>query len=147
MNYQVLSNKTEFESKHLKDRMYNYLDTTFEIPDEFSYSLIQVTADYVARPDLISFKAYNDDSYADVICKLNGISNPFEINEGDVLVLPIFSELSKFLVTPNIAELHLDEGITERPTAKKKTEKRKANEAVIGDKRFSIDKNKRIIIY
>ena len=66
MNYLVLSNKTEFESKHLKDRMYNYLDTTFEIPDEFSYSLIQVTADYVARPDLISFKAYNDDSYDDI---------------------------------------------------------------------------------
>ena len=147
MNYLVLSNKTECKSEHLNDRMYNYLDTTFEIPEEFTYSLIQVTADYVARPDLISFKAYNDDSYADVICKLNGISNPFEINEGDVLVLPIFSELKRFLVTPNVAELHLDDGNIERPVAKKKTDKRKANEAVIGDKRFSIDKNKRIIIY
>jgi len=147
MNYLVLLNKTEYDSKYLKDRLYNLLDTTFEIPSEFTYDVIRVDKDYVGRPDLISFKAYNDDSYADVICKLNGISNPFELNEGDLLVLPMFSDLQRFLVVPNMQELHDDGEDNDRPIAKKKNEKRKANEAVIGDKRFSIDKNKRIIIY
>lgn len=147
MNYSVLVNKTEYDSKWLKDRLYNLLDTTFEIPEEFAYDVIRVDKDYIGRPDLISFKAYDDDSYADIICKLNGISNPFELNEGDILVLPLFSDLQRFLAVPNMQELHDDGEDNNHPVAKKKNEKRKANEAVIGDKRFSIDKNKRIIIY
>lgn len=43
---------------------------------------------YVARPDLISLAVYGDDKYADLICKINGISNPFELNEGMILFIP-----------------------------------------------------------
>lgn len=146
MIYRVLEDKTIIESKFLKSNIYNYLDTTFEIPDNMNVELLEVTDDYVARPDLISLKAYNDDSYADIICKLNGISNPFELNKGDVIVLPTFEYLENFIVRPNVQELEDDEN-NEVPKSKKRNEKRKANEAVVGDKRFSIDKNRRVIIY
>ncbi len=142
----VLENKTEIKSKYLNENIYNYLDTTFEIPDTFMYDIVKITKDYIARPDLISYKAYNTDIYADVICKLNGISNPFELNEGDLLVIPTYEYLQEFIVKPNDIELEDTEN-TNVPISKKKNEKRKANEAVIGDKRFSIDKNNRVIIY
>lgn len=142
----VLEEKTEIKSNYLKQDIYNYLDTTFEIPDNFMYDIVKITKDYIARPDLVSYKAYNTDMYADVICKLNGISNPFELNEGDILVIPTFEYLNGFLIVPN--ELELEESENENvPISKRKNEKRKANESVVGDKRFSIDKNKRIIIY
>ncbi len=146
MTYRVLEEKTTFNNKRLGDYQYNYLDTSFEIPNRFDFDLVKISADYVARPDLVSLKAYNDDSYADIICKLNGISNPFELNEGDVLVLPSFDELHNFIVRPNFLERE-DDDDRSVPVSKKRNEKRKANEAVVGDKRFSIDKNKRIIIY
>ena len=146
MIYRVLEGKTIVESKYLNDNIYNYLDTTFEIPSNMNVELVEVTEDFVARPDLISLKAYNDDSYADIICKLNGISNPFELNKGDVIVLPTFEYLEEFIVRPNSQELE-DSDNSSVPVSKKKNEKRKANEAVVGDKRFSIDKNRRVIIY
>lgn len=146
MIYRTLEGKTIIKSNYLDHDIYNYLDTTFEIPGTIMIDLVKVTKDYVARPDLIALKAYNDDSYTDIICKLNGISNPFELNEGDLLVMPSFEELERFIVRPNTGELE-DTEQKNVPVSKKLNEKRKANEAVIGDKRFSIDKNKRVIIY
>ena len=146
MIYRVLEEKTTIESKYLGNYIYNYLDTSFEIPEGMVVDLVEITDDYIARPDLVSIKAYNDDSYTDIICKLNGISNPFELNAGDVLVLPSFADLNRFIVHPS-AEEKEDGGNTNVPVSKKKNEKRKANEAVVGDKRFSIDKNKRVVVY
>ena len=146
MTFRVLENKTIIDSKLLKERIYNYLDTTFEIPDDFMFDLVEITDDYVARPDLVSVKAYGSDDYTDLICKINGISNPFELNKGDLLVLPAFEELVRFVVVPNREELEDSETINV-PVSKRKNEKRKANEAVVGDKRFSIDKNRRVIVY
>lgn len=53
-----------------------------------SGSFLVVNKYYVARPDLISLAVYGDDKYADILCKINGISNPFELNENDVIILP-----------------------------------------------------------
>lgn len=47
-----------------------------------------VEEDEVCRIDLISLKYYRDSSYSDYILKYNGISNPFSINVGDVLLVP-----------------------------------------------------------
>ena len=146
MIYRVLEEKTTIESKYLGNYIYSYLDTSFEIPEGMVVDLVEITDDYIARPDLVSIKAYNDDSYTDIICKLNGISNPFELNVGDVLVLPSFADLNRFIVHPNTEERE-DSDNTNIPVSKKKNEKRKANEAVVGDKRFSIDKNKRVVVY
>ena len=43
----------------------------------YQNDVIIVNEYYVARPDLISLAVYGDDKYADIICKFNGISNPF----------------------------------------------------------------------
>lgn len=47
-----------------------------------------VEADETCRIDLISLKFYRNDDYVDYILKFNGISNPFTIKEGDVLLIP-----------------------------------------------------------
>ena len=47
-----------------------------------------VTSDEVCRIDIISRIYYNFDDYAELILKFNNISNPFSINEGDILNIP-----------------------------------------------------------
>ena len=47
-----------------------------------------VTEDDICRIDLISLKYYREAAYSDYILKYNGISNPFSINVGDVLLIP-----------------------------------------------------------
>jgi len=47
-----------------------------------------VNADQAARPDLIALKYYGNQSKLDMILKWNSISDPFSINEGDVLEIP-----------------------------------------------------------
>lgn len=147
MNYYTLANKTIIESHHLDERIYNFLDTTFVIPDEFDFDIVKVTEDYIARPDLIAIEAYGDSDFTDIICKLNGIGNPFELNEGDLLVIPTFDTIRYFMNQPDIDDLEVDDKNNNTPRVKTKTEKRKANEAVLGDKRFRIDPSRRIIIY
>lgn len=148
--YSTLNYKSTIKSDYLQDTVYNLLDSTFELPKSgFSFNIFEVTKDYVARPDLISYDIYGTDFYADIICKLNGISNPFELNEGDILIIPSLSYITKFNQSPPISELEKDDNISEQlsPKAKTKNEKRKPNEAIIGDKRFTIDPKKRVIIY
>jgi hypothetical protein len=53
-----------------------------------SYTAFKVPKDYVMRPDLISKAVYNTTQYAEIILKFNGISNPFSIDEGDIILVP-----------------------------------------------------------
>lgn len=67
---------------------------------------IVVTKDYIARPDLIAFVSYGTDAYGDLVCKLNGISNPFELNEGMILFIPYIDSLQDIIkVTGSNSEL------------------------------------------
>lgn len=151
LDYSVLNFKTEIDSEYLGEKIYNMLDYTFEIPNSYTYNIFEVTKEYIARPDLISLDAYDDDMFADIICKLNGISNPFELNEGMKLIIPSPEDILNFSLKPSIKDSDINWGesgsnITNY-TQKKKNSKRQANEAIIGDKRFKIDKSKRVIIY
>ena len=47
-----------------------------------------VNADEIGRIDLIAEKHYQNIDDAELILKYNNISNPFSINEGDVLKIP-----------------------------------------------------------
>ena len=40
------------------------------------------------RPDMISDYYYNNPNYLDILCKYNGISNPFSLYAGQVLIIP-----------------------------------------------------------
>lgn len=52
------------------------------------------------RPDLVSEKLYSDQSYWDVLLKFNGISNPFSIDYGEILLAPSTNTLEKLVVPP-----------------------------------------------
>jgi hypothetical protein len=149
LNYSVLNLKNEIHSDYLNESIYNMLDYTFQIPQDYSYNIFEVTRDYIARPDLISYDAYNDSSFADIICKLNGISNPFELNVGMKIIIPTPDDISKFLIEPSIKDKDENWGPNTQSQSQTKTKisKRQANEAVIGDTRFKIDKANRVIIY
>ena len=143
----TLHNKTVYNSKYLNENIYNLLDKTFEIPDDFMFDVIKLNPNYIARPDLLSYDLYGTDEYMDIICKINGISNPFEMNGEDTIVVPSASDISKFNIQPILLETDEDKNKYNAPKSKQKNEKRKPNETVIGDKRFTIDLKKRVVIY
>ncbi len=64
--------------------------TMFELKnrDYVSYNIYRVPKEYVMRPDLISKSVYNNSLYAEIILKYNGISNPFSIDAGDIILIP-----------------------------------------------------------
>ena len=140
----VIIKKNEIQSDYLGERIIDLLSETFYINKKFDFSLFEVTREYIARPDLISYDAYGDTMFADVICKINGISNPFELNEGMFLILPEPQDILNFTAEPPIED---SEENNTAPKPKQKTEKRKANEAIISDSRFKIDPNLGVIIY
>lgn len=153
MQFSVLNFKREIDSDYLGEKIYNLLDFTFRIPDEYIYDIFEVTDEYIARPDLISLDAYGDDMFADVICKLNGISNPFELNTGMKLIIPSPESILDFAIKPSLKDADVNWGPNiqssgvEGNNIKIKKSKRQANEAIVGDKRFKIDRTSGIIIY
>lgn len=144
----LLTYKSELKSNVLGQQVYNLLDQTFQIPNDFQYNVIEVTEGFIGRMDLISKQVYGDTKYQDVLCKLNGISNPFELNAGTVVVLPDVSYIDDFYYyeSPEERDPESNEAAN-KPVAKSKKEKRKPNEAVIGEKRFKIDPNRKVIVY
>ena len=77
--------------------------------------IVYVEKYYTARPDLISLAVYGDDKYGDIICKINGISNPFELNEGMYLYTPDLGVVSKLFTGTKIGDDILDEFKTIKP--------------------------------
>lgn len=141
----VLKNKPHIKSDWLQEEVINLNDPTFAIPDIYQYEILEVTERYVARPDLLSKDIYGDSIYSDLLCKLNGISNPFELNEHMILIIPSPDCIMDFMKTPTIDECDANEN--DKPIAKQKNQKRKANEAIVGDVRFNIDKTRGVVIY
>ena len=116
----------------------------------YEYRIIEVTDDYIARPDLISLAIYGTDKYADIICKVNGISNPFELNTGMKLIIPDEKSFNTFLTvgkpTENISKNKSISGILSN-NQKLRNEKRSPGEQTIGDYLFKIDRDNCIIYY
>ena len=144
----VLNNKQIIHSDWLNDDVINLNDPTFVIPASYQYEIIELSEKYIARPDLLSLDIYGDTLYSDILCKLNGISNPFELNKGMLLVIPSPDSIMNFMKVPTAQELDSSfDNDTSKPLLKTRKSKRKANEAVVGDTRFKIDKTRGIVIY
>jgi hypothetical protein len=62
-----------------------------ERKSEFVYKRHTVTEDQAARPDMIALEYYDDQSMTDVLLKFNGISDPFSIAPGDIIMIPVSS--------------------------------------------------------
>ena len=157
----VLTRKREISSIFLDDTIVDLLSKTFQIPSDYNCQIIEVAPEYVARPDLLCDDLYGDEDYADILMKLNGISNPYELNTDMLLVVPTVECLDDFIITPSSAwsqseseiEASFDEyksnasSTSSSSTALQKTSKRKPNEAVLGDSRFVIDPLSKVIVY
>ncbi len=85
----LLKNKPTIFSKTVGEDIIHLGAMTFDMPSQVSYNIYSVSKSHVARPDLISRIMYGTDIYGDFLCKVNGISNPFEINEGDIILVPL----------------------------------------------------------
>ena len=71
------------EIKDLTASMFN-----LQSSNEITYNVYRVPKDFAMRPDLIAAAVYNNSLYAEIILKYNGISNPFSIDEGDIILVP-----------------------------------------------------------
>ena len=91
--------KSLYEKPILEGRIRMTQPTLMFQPDINIIDLHVVQSNEVCRVDLIALKYYKDAMYSDYILKYNGISNPFSINEGDVLVIP-FNEETTLKVLP-----------------------------------------------
>ena len=110
---------------------------------------------YVARPDLISLAVYGEDTFADIICKINGISNPFELNENDILIIPhievildiINKEPSKSVFVDSDKDQELMTGFMDTSLQKDVNDIRSPNEQLKGMKNLIVDEENGLLIY
>lgn len=146
----VVGSKPSIYSDVIDEKIVNLCSQTFVIPQDVEYQLFITTKDYIGRPDLVSQFLYNTTSYTDVICKINGISNPFELNEDQILVCPTGADIGKFYLQPeadNEDDINNPLTASVTPQAKQVSDKRTANDSVVNDKRFDIDKENRVVVY
>jgi hypothetical protein len=158
LDYLILKQKKNLTVKYddgTKEQYIDLLTPTATSGLERWGEVIIVNEHYVARPDLISLVMYGDEAYADIICKYNGISNPFELNEDDVLIIPQLFELETFLQNGKVSEMIDSKNSKNQKISKTnklkyqkfKDEKRSPAESVVGDKNFVIDKSLGMVFY
>ena len=148
LDYKILKNKGKLYKKNSNGTTEEFIDLltkSCNSMDSTAGDIIIVNKHYIARPDLISLAVYGSDEYADLICKYNGISNPFELNENDVIVLPQYHEFQNLIDTVNntTSELVNDDvsDNTNYSSNKKKSDRRSPAQTTTGDKNFIIDKS------
>lgn len=156
LNYSILAKKGNLYYTDENNKEEKFIDllskTTNDVSKINIRDVIIVNEYYVARPDLISLAVYGTDEYADIICKVNGISNPFELNENDILLIPDLSHLSKFVSMQEKHSELIDESsdiiVTKKyPYQKDINEKRSPMESVNGEELYIIDKSHGVIFY
>ena len=151
LNYDILENKPSIDIKG--EQGIDLLSKSIDNSRGLSGSFLEVNEYYIARPDLISLAVYGDDKYADIICKLNGISNPFELNEGQILFIPSTSILSSIINKPNLIETKRVEIKDQIANSNKigdqkaKNERRTPGQQIVGDKNYIIDKSLGMVFY
>lgn len=59
-----------------------------------------ISEEEVMRPDLVSERIYSDQGSWDAILKFNGISNPFSLDVGEILLAPPFKTISSSIGPP-----------------------------------------------
>lgn len=152
LDYVVLNKKPQMtiDGESAKDLLYKTIDLDHTLNGQF----LLVNEYYISRPDLISLAVYGTDQYADIICKVNGISNPFELNKDTVLFIPNYDTIVSIVDTKpkqvNDIVTVEDEDIStifKVGNQKQKTESRIPNEQVIGDSNYIIDHSLGMVFY
>jgi len=154
LDYNILKNKPSIKinNENVTDLLYK----TVNFVDDGTYRghFIKVNEYYVARPDLISLACYGEDKYADIICKLNGISNPFELNKDVILFIPtieyinfIIDKQSLHKTTKKIEDNNSIATSHKIGAQKQKNEKRSPSQQLVGDTNYIIDKSLGVVFY
>lgn len=152
LDYDIL-NKKPIVNRHGVD-MYDLAVSTINQDVNVSGSFIVVNKHYVARPDLLSLAVYGDDKYADILCKINGISNPFELNENDIIIIPHVETILDMTTNANEVSVFCDndkqeiiDNISNTRLQKNVSQERAPNEQLVGDTNYIIDNTHGIVIY
>ena len=152
LDYDIL-NKKPIINRHGVD-MYDLATSTINENVNVSGSFIVVNKHYVARPDLLSLAVYGDDKYADILCKINGISNPFELNENDIIIIPNVETIIDMTTSANEQSVFCDDdkreiidNISNTRLQKTVYQERSSNEQLVGDRNYIIDNTHGIVIY
>ena len=143
----ILEQKPEIMSECCGEKIVHLGAQTYLPQDTIEFRVYTVSKEHIARPDLISKLVYGTDMYGDIICKLNGISNPFELNEGMNIAIPKLEDVEQFIKKDYFDDNVESDVESEQPKPKSRKEKRQANDAIIGDTRFKIDRSRNVIIY
>lgn len=154
LNNRILQNKPLINYSDINDTGKDLLYKSINFRENTPGKYLKVNEYYVARPDLISFACYGTDIYGDVLCKINGISNPFELNENIILFIPEYESLLAMVdVKPKQSDLNV---VIDKDTIydngkignqKLRNETRSPNEQTIGDTNYIIDKSLGVVIY
>lgn len=152
LDYKLINYKPKINKDN--DSFIDLMADVFNEKAMYNPSIIIVNKYYVARPDLISLAMYGDDKYADIICKINGISNPFELNEDDIIVVPNIEYLNECILKTRVASELISDAENEQiqkvdvnNKQKRKNEQRSPNEQVVGDSNYVIDKSLGLVFY
>lgn len=158
LDYSILKGKSTIELPYdyltgtttkCKDLLSKVIDTENVVINDCN--VVTVTKEYVARPDLVSLAVYGNDMYADIICKINGISNPFELNAGMILVIPDFVSIIQICKLAKASETlaNSSEYISKsvKTNQKTKQDKRSPAEQIIGENTFVIDRTNKLVYY
>lgn len=98
---------------------------------------VLITREYQMRPDLVAKGVIGDDTQLDLLLKYNGISNPYSIEEGQILYVPDMDDMNEAVIEPRIDEgsvdIEVDEGRVDTDTGK--TEARKKRMDLINKKK------------
>lgn len=154
LDYKILDIKPKIEINN--EQAIDLLSKSLDLDKDMTGQFVEVNEYYVARPDLISLAIYGDDKYGDIICKVNGISNPFELNEGQIIFLPSYESINNVLISDNKNKKTEKVGIEDDTRIatdnkigdqKRKDERRSPSQQLIGDKNYIIDKSLGIVFY
>ena len=153
LDYKILNKKPIISRNGVKfqDLAVQTIDPSVGI----SGSFLVVNKYYVARPDLISLAVYGDDKYADILCKINGISNPFELNENDVIILPHVETLMNITNMEPVESVFIDgnnnnelvTGFMDTELQRDINSSRSPNEQTKGMTNIVVDDENGIILY
>ena len=106
------------------------ISSTFTFGESSSTSGPVLVSEYEAmRPDLLSNRVYSTQDYWETILKFNGISNPFSLVQGEILLVPSYSMMEKMVRPP-------------KEVKEKGTEPAKKNESAVIKPKSAKDKQR-----
>ncbi len=100
LNSKILKNKKVIKDKDgqvITDMIYN----TFNFPDQnIGIGTIRVLNEEKMRPDLVSNRVLGQQGLWDALLKFNGVSNPFSLDENDMLYMIPVGDIPSLYIGP-----------------------------------------------